>query len=97
MRESSRTTRERLADRLRERAATPSELAATFDISRGSVIAHLEHVARSIDASTGETLEVAPPRCRACGFEAFDDLLNLPSRCPNCKSEDLAEPMVRIT
>ncbi len=95
MQDSSQTTRERLAEYLRSHAETPSELATEFDISRTQTLDHLEHVAQSL-SNADETLEVASPQCRTCGFSDFDHLLNVPSRCPECKSENIAEPIVRI-
>ncbi|WIV66029.1 transcriptional regulator [Natrialbaceae archaeon AArc-T1-2] len=95
MREAERTTRRRIADALREEPATPSELAATFDLTPEAATRHVEHVARSVDGD-GEQLLVAPPVCRECGFEEFDDLLNRPSRCPECKSEAIEEPTFTI-
>ena len=85
------TTREQITDVLREKASTPSELAAEFEITSATAIEHVEHVARSIEG-TGEQLLVAPPTCRECGFDGFEDLLNRPSRCPECKSEAIEEP-----
>jgi predicted Zn-ribbon and HTH transcriptional regulator len=41
-------------------------------------------------------LLVAPPECRDCGFTDFHDLVNRPSRCPECKSEGVEEPAFRI-
>ncbi|MFP9191687.1 transcriptional regulator [Natronosalvus vescus] len=95
MREADETTRQRLTDALRTRPATPSELASEFDLTTGSILRHLEHVARSIDG-TDEQMLVSPPRCRDCGFDRFDDRLNLPSRCPECKSESVAEPVFTV-
>lgn len=93
MRESSATTRERIAERLRERPATPSALASEFAITAASALSHVEHVSRSVDSgSEGEQLLVAPPECRECGFSGFDDPLNVPSRCPSCKAESVEEP-----
>ncbi|MCU4925339.1 transcriptional regulator [Halobacteria archaeon AArc-dxtr1] len=97
MREADETTRQRLADALREEAARPSELAARLDLTPHAVVEHVEHVARSVEGTDAdEQLLVAPPTCRACGFDAFDDPVNLPSRCPSCKSEDVAEPAFTI-
>lgn len=93
--ENARTTRERIADALRDDSAMVSDLATEFTISRGSALSHVRHVARSVDG-TDETVLVRPPTCRDCGFDAFDDPLNLPSRCPECKSEVVTEPAVRI-
>ncbi|WP_435128435.1 transcriptional regulator [Halobaculum sp. D14] len=88
-----RTTRQRIADALRDRAAAGSDLADEFDTTRPQVYQHLRHVAQSLDE---EELLVAPPECRDCGFDGFDDPLNYPSRCPECKSERIAEPTFTI-
>jgi predicted Zn-ribbon and HTH transcriptional regulator len=98
-----RTTRQRIADHLRDTDATASELSEIVSRPRSVVYDHLEHVAASIgddDAEAsgdgGERLLVAPPRCRECGFDGFDDPLTLPSRCPECRSERIDEPTFRI-
>ncbi|THE66292.1 transcriptional regulator [Salinadaptatus halalkaliphilus] len=95
MREADETTRQRLAATLREQAGTPSELAARLDVTPHAVVDHVDHVARSLEG-TDEQLLVAPPTCRDCGFEDFDDLVNLPSRCPDCKSESVDEPTYTV-
>ncbi|AXR80908.1 transcriptional regulator [Natrarchaeobaculum sulfurireducens] len=95
MREADETTRQRLAAALREEPATASELAARLDVTPHAVVDHVEHVARSLEG-TGEQLLVAPPTCRDCGFSEFDDRANLPSRCPSCKSESIAEPTFTV-
>ena len=97
MREADETTRQRLAGALRAEPATPSELAVELDLTPESVLRHVEHVSRSIDSDeTDEQFLVAPPTCRDCGFDSFDDLLNVPSRCPSCKSESISEPAFTI-
>jgi transcriptional regulator len=95
MREADETTRQQLADALRAEPTTPSSLASQFDLTTNAVLGHLEHVSRSVDGAE-ERFLVAPPRCRDCGFDGFDDLLNLPSRCPKCKSEAVDEPTYTI-
>jgi len=95
MPDSSRTTRERMADRLRERPHTASELAREFELRTADALTHVEHVARSVDAGDEEFL-VAPPECADCGFAGFDDLINRPSRCVECKSEAIEDPVFRI-
>lgn len=84
------TTRQRIADRLREGPATASDLADDLSLPTPVVYDHLQHVARSV--GDGEEFLVAPPECRACGFDGFDDPINYPSRCPECKAERIAEP-----
>jgi predicted Zn-ribbon and HTH transcriptional regulator len=95
MREARRTTRERIADRLREEPLTASGLAREFGVRAGDALGHVEHLAESLEA-TDERLLVAPPECRDCGFDGFDDLANRPSRCPDCKSESVIEPTFLI-
>ncbi|GGN86280.1 transcriptional regulator [Halomicroarcula sp. F13] len=95
MREASRTTRQRIADRLRDEAMAAGTIANTFEIQTSTALTHVEHIAKSLDA-TDEQLLVAPPECERCGFTDFDDLTNRPSRCPECKSESVAEPAYRI-
>jgi len=95
MREASRTTRQRIADRLRETPMEAGALANEFDIRTSVALDHVEHVAQSLEAAD-EQLLVSPPTCQDCGFEEFDDLINRPSRCPECKSESVSEPVFTI-
>jgi predicted Zn-ribbon and HTH transcriptional regulator len=86
-----RTTRERILDALRDRPDTPSGLAEAFDVSRGTALTHVRHISQSLEG-TDEELLVRAPECRDCGFSDFDDPVNVPSRCPECKSEAIEEP-----
>lgn len=95
MREARRTTRQRIADRLRDEAMAAGSIARTFDIRTSDALSHVEHIARSLE-STDEQVLVAPPECEDCGFADFEDLTNLPSRCPECKSESVTQPTYRI-
>ena len=89
------TTRERIADLLRADAATASDLAVEFGITAASARDHVRHVARSLDNGDEQLLAI-PPECRDCGFDAFDDRVNHPSRCPDCKSEAVEEPVFTV-
>jgi predicted Zn-ribbon and HTH transcriptional regulator len=95
MREAETTTRRRIADRLREEPAELSTLAEEFDATAGSVCSHITHLVQSLDNGSEELL-VAGPTCRECGFSGFDDRINRPSRCPECKSESIEEPAFTI-
>jgi predicted Zn-ribbon and HTH transcriptional regulator len=85
------TTRERILDALREKPRTPSGIAEEFGVARGTALTHVRHISESLNG-TDEELLVRPPTCRDCGFDAFDDPVNVPSRCPECKSEGIEEP-----
>lgn len=95
MREADATTRQQIADYLRKQTAAPGVLAEEFTITTESALSHVEHIAQSLDEGN-EQLLVAPPECRACGFNDFDDRANRPSRCPECRSESIEEPLFRI-
>ncbi|WP_255148653.1 transcriptional regulator [Halorarius halobius] len=95
MQGADRTTRQRIADRLRRESMQASALATEFEVTTESALAHVKHVSESL-SGTDERLLVAPPECRDCGFSAFDDPANRPSRCPECKSEAIAEPTFKI-
>ncbi len=95
MDDQHRTTREHIADRIREEPLSPSALATELGLRTEAVLSHLEHVAQSLEGG-GESVLVAPPSCRECGFDGFDDLINRPSRCPECKSEAIDEPVFTV-
>ena len=95
MQGAERTTRQRIADVLREDPAAASILAAEFGITTSTALTHVEHISRSLE-TTEEELLAAPPACRDCGFDRFEDLTNRPSGCPACKSEDVTEPTYTI-
>ncbi len=95
MKGANRTTRQRIAAYLREESAPPGRLASEFDVTTATALAHVEHVAESLER-TNEQLFVSPPTCRVCEFDDFDELINRPSRCPECKSENVSEPIFTI-
>ena len=73
------TTRQRIADALREAPRTASDLAETLSLPTPVVYEHLEHVSQSVADGDGaggdggdgadEEFLVAPPTCRECGFD----------------------------
>ena len=92
---SERTTRQRIAAFLRESPAEASRIAAEFDLTTATALSHVDHIAESL-AGTDERLLVSPPECRNCGFDGFDDLINRPSRCPECKHEGVSDPVFTV-
>jgi predicted Zn-ribbon and HTH transcriptional regulator len=92
---STETTRQRIADALRERPGTAGGLANEFGITAVAALDHVQHLAKSLEPADEELL-VRPPECRDCGFNDYDDLINRPSRCPECRSESVEEPAFTI-
>jgi predicted Zn-ribbon and HTH transcriptional regulator len=92
---ANRTTRQRIADFLREDPAEAATIAGEFEITTETALSHVEHISASLEG-TDEQLLAAPPECRDCGFDAFDDLTNRPSRCPECKSENVGQPVFTV-
>jgi predicted Zn-ribbon and HTH transcriptional regulator len=95
MQGAERTTRQRIAEFLRHEPARAGSLANEFGVTTTTALTHVEHIAASL-SGTDERLLVAPPECRDCGFTGFDDLVNRTSRCPECRSESVEEPVFRI-
>jgi len=91
----TRTTRQRIVAFLREEPAEAGRIANEFGITTAAALSHVEHIAKSLEG-TDEQLLAAPPECRECGFAGFDDLINRPSRCPECKAESVAEPTFTV-
>jgi hypothetical protein len=91
---TEQTTRQRIADELRSDPRTASELSTHVGVPPSTVYDHLQHVAQSLGED--EQFLVAPPECRNCGFSAFDDPVNYPSRCPECRSEGIEEAVFKI-
>jgi predicted Zn-ribbon and HTH transcriptional regulator len=91
------TDRERIAEAIREEPLTASQLSQRVRIPRSAVYEHLPHVAQSIEGTAPEEqFLVAPPECGNCGFSGFDEPINYPSRCPECRSENIQEPVFTI-
>ena len=90
------TRRERLAETLGAEPATASELAAELETPVSTVYQDLKHVARSIRYDEDREFLVAPPECTNCGFSNYDDPVNYPSRCPECRGESIEEAVFKI-
>ena len=90
-----KTRRQRIADLLRRGPLSVSEIARLTSGSVKGVLADLEHVRRGIEAA--ETWTVAPAECASCGFRFKGrEKLDVPSRCPRCRSEDIVEARYAI-
>ena len=100
---SERTRRESIRQLLERsvNGVTPDELRMYVStehqtsLDTRQIIEELDHVHQSLRHKPGELL-VRPPSCTECGFDEFDKLLAVPSRCPACKSEKVEQPAYRI-
>ena len=90
------TLRQQIIALLRVRPWDAGGLSRALGISQRQVESHLTHVRKSMEAH-GERLVIGPAQCRDCGF-AFAERTRTtkPSRCPQCKSEQLAPPVFEI-
>ncbi|AEC52299.1 hypothetical protein PNA2_1383 [Pyrococcus sp. NA2] len=90
--------REKIIELLLERDYSPTELARILDIrgkgAKKIILEDLKVIAR-IAKREGMVLLVRPAQCRKCGF-IFRPEINIPSRCPRCKSEWIEEPRFKL-
>jgi len=90
------TPRQRIAALLRQGPLSVPEISRLTGGSVKGVLADLEHVRRGIEAA--EAWTVAPAECASCGFRFKGrEKLDVPSRCPRCRSEDIVEARYAIT
>ncbi len=92
------TRRQRIISLLEGRDYSPSELAVALGLrgrgSRRLVIEELKAIQKVLKRE-GKVLRIKPAECKRCGF-VFRPEINLPSRCPKCKSEWIEEPRFKI-
>jgi hypothetical protein len=89
------TIRQLITTELEKGPMTARDLSKTIRISEKEVIAHLEHVAKSLHPP--KKLIIVPPVCNKCGF-IFKERrrFSSPSRCPECRHEGITQPAFRI-
>lgn len=88
-----RTPRQRLIDLLTGARLSSFQLAQMLGIPERQVEDHLPHVVKTIARDKTKKFILDPARCQDCDF-VFRDRTKLtrPSRCPQCRSEDIASP-----
>jgi hypothetical protein len=90
------TRRQEIAQLLRQGRLGVLDLARQVGAPAKSVVADLEHVRRSLAGR--ERWIVFAAECLSCGFVFKGrDRLNTPSRCPQCRSEQIRDPEFEIT
>jgi transcriptional regulator len=89
------TQRQQIMAELEKSKMTSRELSKCIRISEKEVIAHLEHVTRSVKPP--KQLIIEAPFCHKCGF-VFSQRrrFSCPSRCPRCHHEGIHPPAFKI-
>jgi predicted Zn-ribbon and HTH transcriptional regulator len=87
-----KTSRERIAELIKNRDMSPQEIAKIMEVKEATIIEDLKHIRKS--GKYGELL-ILPARCLKCGYE-FDAKIKVPKRCPKCKSTWIEEPRFMI-
>lgn len=94
---NEKTDRERIRKELRYTSQTPTSLAEQFKEKTASdILDDIKHIKKTL-RSEDETLHVRPPECMECEFNNFDNLLNIPTKCPNCRSRGIREPVFKVS
>lgn len=72
-----------------------SEIARLYAVPVKEVLDDVKHLRKTLKQSAYR-LDVTPAECRKCGFVFFTEKVSKPSKCPQCWSTWLEEPMVQI-
>jgi transcriptional regulator len=90
------TLRQGILRELEQGELTAVELGQRLGLREREVIAHLEHLQRSL-THAGLRLVVVPAECRGCGFVFRKrERLGRPSACPECRSGRIVPPSFRV-
>ncbi len=89
------TIRQSIICLLEREAMTARDISKVIRISEKEVLAHLEHVSKSIQPP--KRLVIDPSVCQQCGFVFRDRRrFSSPSRCPECRHEGITRPVFSI-
>ena len=72
-----------------------SEIARLYDVPLKEVLDDVKHLRKTLKRSAYR-LDVTAAECRKCGFVFSTEKLSKPSKCPQCRSTWLEEPVVQI-
>jgi len=96
---AAETSRQRIVEILRRDELGFEQLRRELEVPVRSLEEDLRHVERSFRRGP-ERLRIEPARCLACGFTFRDRAsrhLHAPGRCPQCRSERIADPRFSIS
>ena len=91
---AEKTLRQKFIELLSSQEMSTSQLARTLEVKFSEIDLALQHVEKSIRP---KKIRITPARCKDCGF-IFKQRKKFtpPSRCPECRSEWIAEAGLRI-
>ncbi len=72
-----------------------SEIGRLWDVPLKDVADDLRHLRKTLKNSAYR-IAVTPAECRKCGFVFSTEKLLKPSKCPQCRSTWLEEPVIQI-
>ena len=72
-----------------------SEIARLYDVPLKEVLDDVKHLRKTLKHSAYR-LDIMPAECRKCGFVFSAEKLSKPSKCPQCRSTWLEEPVMQI-
>ena len=72
-----------------------SEIARLYAVPVKEVLDDVKHLRKTLKQSAYR-LDVTPAECRKCSFVFSTEKLSKPSKCPQCRSTWLEEPVVQI-
>jgi hypothetical protein len=95
-RTAQETIRHAIMTILLEGPISAREISAAVCLPEKEVSSHLEHIRRSLHATTS-ALVVEPAECRHCGFIfAKRERMSSPGKCPVCRHEAICDPLFSI-
>lgn len=87
--------RRHLVQMLLNEPMSVSEIARQAGVLPAEVEQDLRHLVKSLRHGEHELL-VIPAECRKCAFEFSQEKFRKPSKCPECRSTWINEPMIEV-
>jgi predicted Zn-ribbon and HTH transcriptional regulator len=87
--------RKDLVPLLLDQSLTVTQIARMVREAPRDVALDIQHLIRSLKHSEYQIV-ISPATCRKCAFEFGSDKLQKPSKCPECHSTWLTEPLIAI-
>lgn len=91
-----KTIRQRIITLLMEEPSNALQISMAVGIPEKEVCPHLYHIEKSV-RSKGGSLNRIPAQCMGCGYVfKHRNRLSSPSKCPECRSTHIQDPVFKI-